>query len=619
VTYDARFSRTRFAMEQSSSASSTAAMLPRLESDDQMVDEANPNHHPRLDYAEYLWELQLPKHLRVADVGEDGEEVERVTTPTSRVASTQRVSLDPGSARRAEVMRQLSFPDDTAQSKNVVAALDQQIAGEIVAEGFNTPADMPRPSLWDGFRYIREATFGVALGVAATPGAWNMANRTYGFYDATTADRLGLIGAAVGLLNLVFYIPKVFLFLDDVREVLNHPTASSAFGLCGMALMTASGGFLPYSEPISTLLWYAGFCSYLLTTWHFLTRQKKRIINPFTFANIRDQLVPLMIIPCVGIEVGAISGRSIKRPRFVDDFCLFAGIVGGLTMHLAVMIRIFFGKPLPDDVFPTTFIMLAPKFLILAAWLKINPDDKGSFVQFMFYFGLFSYCVNMRFLIKRLVKNKGSIPYSPAFAAFTFPFAITTVGTFMFYESFGYEWVRYIGLVFLSQLTLHVTYVQLRYFHDYSRIFHHTLVRSAFSTMRIGPSQQHYPPPDEPTEHIMTRYAENIYVHISSEEHGGLLMVQKPTTVSSSSSAPSDVGRATSNHSTSEGRQGGARSDPAADARPIASKGKRHSQRAHTERVSVVDPHSIELVEALPTPSLAPPSSTSQVPSGSRN
>eukprot|EP00959_Pyramimonas_sp_CCMP1952_P197470 4130000-Pyramimonas_sp.AAC.1 len=68
----------------------------------------------------------------------------------------------------------------------------------------------------------------------------------------------------------------------------------------------------------------------------------------------------------------------------------------------------------------------------------------------------------MRFLIKRLFKNRGYIPYTPAFAAFTFPFAVATVGTFMFYEVMGeeYAWVKYVGVLFLTQLTLHVTVVQ---------------------------------------------------------------------------------------------------------------------------------------------------------------
>ena len=219
----------------------------------------DPNEHPRLEYAEYLWNLQLPRHLRAVGVGLDGEEVELALSPTARHLSKKAsIELGPESlSRAASLGRASSLP--RANSLRPLtpseANLEEQIASGGLRQDVNEVRDVviPTPHFWDGFRYMREATFGVALGVSAAPGAWNMANRSFDFYDTTTADRLGLIGAVVGMLNLVFYIPKVFLFTKDVREVLDHPTASSAFGLCGMALMTASGGYYPYSETLSTV------------------------------------------------------------------------------------------------------------------------------------------------------------------------------------------------------------------------------------------------------------------------------------------------------------------------------------------------------------------------------
>jgi hypothetical protein len=180
---------------------------------------------------------------------------------------------------------------------------------------------------------------------------------------------------------------------------------------------------------------------------------------------------------------------------------------------MAVMIRIFFGKPLPDDIFPTTFIILAPKFLILAAWLPVHPHDHGGFIQFLFFFGIFSYLVSMRFLIRRLYKNGGWIPYISAFTATTFPFAIATEGTFKVYKLLHHEWVKYLGALFLLHTTIQVVVVQLWYFHDYSIIFLHLTSsrRSAVSTS---------------VEPLLTRYAENIYVQITTGD-GVLTMVER--------------------------------------------------------------------------------------------
>jgi len=461
------------------------------------------------DDAEDNLQIRLPRYLRSNSLGTDGEAVERTLSSKSLGSRFSLISRELVDLTQTEVQELQAIG---GQVREPVESVADELPPSLsdFTSGL-TPPSVP-PQWWEGVKYIREAVFGLALGIATFPKALNTANRTFEVYEADTADKLALAGSLLSLANLLFYFPKVFLFWDEVAEVLDHPTASSAFGLCGMALMTMSDGFVPYSEPLSTITWYSGFFFYVVVSLHFLAQQRLRKFKEFKFASVRDQLVPLMIIPMVGIEVGTISGRSIARPHWVDDLCLYLGIIGGLTMHMAVMVRIFFGKPLPDDIFPTTFIMLAPKFLILAAWLTVHPHDHGGFIQFLFFFGIFSYLVNTRFLIRRLYKNGGWIPYTPAFAATTFPFAIATVGTFKVYEVLHYEWVKYLGALFLLHTTIHVGVVQLWYFHDYSIIFLHLTSRRNAVSASVEP--------------LLTRYAENIYVQITTED-GDLTMVER--------------------------------------------------------------------------------------------
>jgi hypothetical protein len=60
------------------------------------------------------------------------------------------------------------------------------------------------------------------------------------------------------------------------------------------------------SSHLSQITWYSGFFFYVVVSFHFLVQQRQRKFKQFKFASVRDQLVPLMIIPMVGIEVGAI-------------------------------------------------------------------------------------------------------------------------------------------------------------------------------------------------------------------------------------------------------------------------------------------------------------------------
>jgi hypothetical protein len=57
---------------------------------------------------------------------------------------------------------------------------------------------------------------------------------------------------------------------------------------------------------LSQITWYAGFFFYVVVSLLFLAQQRLPKFKEFKFASIRDQLVPLMIIPLAGIEVGAI-------------------------------------------------------------------------------------------------------------------------------------------------------------------------------------------------------------------------------------------------------------------------------------------------------------------------
>lgn len=152
------------------------------------------------------------------------------------------------------------------------------------------------------------------------------------------------------------------------------------------------------------------------------------------------------------------SASIEPKPDWIPHVCFWSGVVGGLTIHVLLMFRLFGGSPLPDGVFPTTFIMMAPKFLLLVAWLSLHPTNPyPDFTHFLFFFGLFSWVVNHVALVQRCYNSPTRwLPYTPNYASFTFPLAIAAKGTFRYYELTGHEYVKWIGLVFLVETAVAV-------------------------------------------------------------------------------------------------------------------------------------------------------------------
>jgi hypothetical protein len=202
------------------------------------------------DDAEDNLQIRLPRYLQRSLLGADGEAVERTLSSKSLGRRFSLISRELADLTQTELQELQAIG---GQVREPVESVDDELPPSLSDfTGGLTPPRVPFP-WWEGVKYIREAVFGLALGIASFPKALNIANRTFEVYEADTTDKLALAGCLLSLANLLFYFPKVFLFWEEVAEVLDHLTASSAFGLCGMALMNMSDGFVPYSEPLSTV------------------------------------------------------------------------------------------------------------------------------------------------------------------------------------------------------------------------------------------------------------------------------------------------------------------------------------------------------------------------------
>ena len=129
-------------------------------------------------------------------------------------------------------------------------------------------------------------------------------------------------------------------------------------------------------------------------------------------------MVPSWFVPPVGIIVAAVTSSGMGYETLVQILFLF-----GLTAYFielpAMLYRLIFKGTLPTPALPTFAIMAAPASLSLAGYLTISDAPDYLLIFVLTPLALFmTELVYIAFI--RLLR----LPFSPGYAAFTFPMVI---------------------------------------------------------------------------------------------------------------------------------------------------------------------------------------------------
>ena len=294
---------------------------------------------------------------------------------------------------------------------------------------------------------------GLALSIASLGGAWVLASPD----DAT---ELKLVTAIIAAVLIIKVMLKFLLHPHLVKEELAHPVLASIIPTCAMGTMVIAQSLLPYAPAFAQALWLVAVGCHLLLLGSFVFHRSLQFKM--------EDMVPSWFVPPVGIIVAAVTSTGMGYESLVVGLFIFG--LGSYFIKLPFMLyRLIFRDAIPNAALPTFAIMAAPASLSLAGYLTItdNPDPLLLLI-------LVPLAIFMTLLVYMAFTRLLRLPFSPGYAAFTFPMVIGATALLkldIWLSSHNLEWlaeiIRYLAEIEITIATAIVVYVSVRYLHHY--------------------------------------------------------------------------------------------------------------------------------------------------------
>lgn len=295
---------------------------------------------------------------------------------------------------------------------------------------------------------------GLALGIASLGWSWETLVDLHHYSQWT--------GAAIASVLLLILSAKFLLHSDLLRQDLAHPVVGSVVPTFAMALMVVSNSLSYASALAGDLLWSFAVLLHISFLVGFIYHRSKH----FSLCH----MVPSWFIPPIGIVVADVSFSGNIHLAWVAHAALIFGMLSYAIMLPMMIYRLIFTEQIPDAAKPTLAILAAPASLSLAGYLTVIEQPSPVIVGLLFGIG-----VLMTSIIYLCFFKLMRLPFSPGYAAFTFPMVIGATALFkmsVWMESVGMaaEYVQQINALAEFELlvaTVVVSYVCLRYLHFY--------------------------------------------------------------------------------------------------------------------------------------------------------
>lgn len=214
------------------------------------------------------------------------------------------------------------------------------------------------------------------------------------------------VSAVLTALVLTKYLLHPQLFRQDIA----HPVVGSIIPTLAMAIMLQSKTVNLFFPSAAEAMWLMGICLHLFLLGCFLcTRVKDFRLH---------HMVPSWFVPFVGLGIAAITVPSVEY----YDFAYVLMVIGGINYAFLLPVmyyRLIFLKKIEDAFKPTIAILAAPASLMLYSYLTLEAQP--SLIIAALIFGI---AVLMTVIVYFAFFYLLRLPFSPAFAAYTFPMAV---------------------------------------------------------------------------------------------------------------------------------------------------------------------------------------------------
>lgn len=296
---------------------------------------------------------------------------------------------------------------------------------------------------------VPTAMGGLALGISSLGAVWALVMPEFApQFKVSTA----VIAAVLLLLIIIKFATHPKLIVEDI----SHPVVSSVMPTTAMGSMVVAQSLLPVIPSIAKAVWLVAVCIHICLFIGFVVYR----LREFEL----HHMVPSWFVPPVGLIVAAVTSTGMGFHDLV--WWLFTFGVIAYALKLPVMCyRLLFREKIPDSALPTFAIMAAPASLSLTGYLTIASQPDYLLVAVLLPLAIFmTGLVYIAFI--RLLR----LPFSPGYAAFTFPMVI---GTTALYKTAaladiqllgrGYDAIINIAQFELWVATAMVLYVSSRY------------------------------------------------------------------------------------------------------------------------------------------------------------
>lgn len=254
---------------------------------------------------------------------------------------------------------------------------------------------------------------------------------------------------------LVLILLKLIMFSKMIKEDMNNPIMASVAGTFPMALMLLSVYVKPFIGSVAYVIWLLAICLHMILIIYFTVKFLLKLQMPKVFASY--------FIVYVGIVVASVTAPAYEKTASIGTAAFWFGFVTLILLLVLVTYRYVKFKEVPDPAKPLICIYAAPTSLCIAGYVQSVTPKSYGFLMAMLVVATVIYIFA---LVKAVTYLK--MPFYPSYAAFTFPFVISTIAskqTMACVANMGspLPFLKYVVLIETVIAVLFVAYTFVRY------------------------------------------------------------------------------------------------------------------------------------------------------------
>ncbi len=282
------------------------------------------------------------------------------------------------------------------------------------------------------------AFFSVVMGLLGFTLALHAAEQTLDSGGLASVVALAL-GITAFLAITLLYALKMLRHPEAVRAEWAHPVRLAFFPAFSISLLLIATALLPHSPEIARPIWLVAVVVQAVLTLSVIANWIG------TRAFLHAQLSPAWFIPAVGNVLVPIAGAGLG---FVELSWLFfsAGLIFWIVLLTLVMNRLIFHDPLPERLYPTLVVLIAPPSVAFIAYMKLG-GEVDAFARIL---------LNSGYVFAAIVATQlprfRRLPFALSWWALSFPLAALAVASLLFAEAANSPAHGMIGLALVTLL-----------------------------------------------------------------------------------------------------------------------------------------------------------------------